>query len=78
MLKPLTAFDKFVIGEIMAADGRFDYHSLRSTFSYGLRGKWGYGDLFLKYCNITRQDPNTILMELTAVMLRIKFFQRSG
>ena len=74
----LTDFDRFVIGEVMAADGRFDHFAMRSVFSYGISGKWGYGDLLSKYCNRTasRCVRNEVLRAINRFLLKAKFFQR--
>ncbi len=76
----LTNFDVFAVKEIISVDGRFDEHSFRTVFSYGLGNSdlyKAYGNILKQFCTRTRRCSHlSILRELTHVMLQIKFFQR--
>ena len=67
----LTDFDRFVIGEVMAEDGRFDHNAMRSVFSYG--------NLLFKYCNRTRSRcvSMEVVRAINRFLLKVKFLQRS-
>ncbi len=62
----------------MAADGKLDHFAMRSVFSFGVTGKWGYGNLLLKYCNRTRSGCTYegVLKAVNKFLLKAKFFQR--
>ena len=60
----------------MVEEGTFDDEYMRTTFSRGISGKWGYGDLLEKYSNQMELDNDGQLAELMATMLKFSFFQR--
>ena len=65
------------MGEVMAADGRFDDMDFRTVFSMGIAGKYGHGDMLGKYCNATGLCRREwVVRRLNRVMMMIKFFQR--
>ncbi len=82
-MRPLSDFDIFALGEIMEANRKVDPHFFRTVYTFGLTGASSYskyGNVLQKYSNQTG-DPyhyQMVLSDLTAVMLIMKFFQRSS
>ncbi len=61
----------------MSAEGHLDGALFRQTFSYGVRGKYGYGDLFDEYCKLTKDlNCKVVLTDLEIFTLKLKFMQR--
>ena len=72
----MTDFDVFVVGEAMLKTPRLNMTTIRSAFSYGMSGRYGYGNLLQRYCNKTGRNQKEIELALTSMMLKIKQLQR--
>ncbi len=73
----MTKFDVFVVGEIMLKDGAITDRLFRDAFTYGMSGKWGYGDFLGKYCReVAGCSAPAITTFLSRMAFKVKFHQR--
>ena len=61
----------------MLKEGKINHYLLRDALTYGMSGKWGYGDFLGKYCSTVGPcTASAVTRFLSKLAFKVKFYQR--